>query len=362
MSRPGHGGGVDRAADELGVARERIVDFSASINPFGPPDTVRQALLDALERVADYPEIDAQSLRRALARWQNLPEENLLPGSGSTELIYLLPRVLRPRRALIIEPAFSEYAPALQQAGCRIDRLTLQAATDFRFEPRQVLEALHADTELVLLANPGNPTGVAVDPLQLRKLAAALGRCRLLIDEAFVDFSVEHSLLAAVTEYPNLFVLRSLTKFYAIPGLRVGYLAGPSRELARLAAERQPWTLSNLAIAAAKACLDDSRYRQRTLEAIPRLREQLVQGLERLSVKVFPSHANYLLLRVPRDWPGAATLCARLREQGLLLRNCADFASLDDRYLRVAVRGAEENRRLLAALAEAAARRGHSDV
>ena len=251
MTRPAHGGGVDRAASELGVPREKILDFSASINPLGLSDSVRQAIVQALDRVTDYPEIDAQSLCRALSRQQNLPEQHLLPGSGSTELIYLLPRVLRPRRALIIEPAFSEYAPALLQAGCLIDSLALSAEDDFYFDPQRVLDALHPETEMVMLANPGNPTGVAIDPLSLRTLATALGNCRLVVDEAFVDFSSEHSLLEAVAEYSNLFVLRSLTKFYAIPGLRVGYLAGPAEEIARLAAERQPWTLSNLAIAAA---------------------------------------------------------------------------------------------------------------
>lgn len=354
MSQAGHGGGVDLAAQELGFSREQMLDFSASINPLGLPESVRQAIIQNIDRITDYPEIDAQSLCRALAWQQNLPEENLLPGSGSTELIYLLPRVFRPRRALIIEPAFSEYAPALQQTGCHIDTLALQAGDDFRLDPQQVVAALHPETELVLLANPGNPTGVIIAPPQLRQLAAALGTCRLLIDEAFVDFSPGYSLLNAVTEYENLFVLRSLTKFYAIPGLRVGYLAGPSGELARLAAERQPWTLSNLAIAAARACLEDTQYQQRTLHEIPRLRELLANGLEQLSVRVFPSVANYILFRIPQPWPTAETLCDRLRERGILIRNCANFSSLDNRYLRVAVRSEDENRQLLDALRDIA--------
>jgi len=350
MSQAGHGGGVDQAAQDLGLPREQILDFSASINPLGLPESVRQTIIGNLDRIIDYPEIDAQSLRRTLSRQQNLPEENLFPGSGSTELIYLLPRVLQPRRALIIEPAFSEYAPALRQSGCHIDILSLQAENNFHFDPQQVLAALHPGTELVLLANPGNPTGVIIDPLQLRELTDALGTCRLLIDEAFIDFSPENSLLNAVTEYENLFVLRSLTKFYAIPGLRVGYLAGPSAELAQLVAEKQPWTLSSLAIAAARACLEDSDYQQRSLNEIPRLREQLASGLEQLSVKVFPSVANYLLLRTPQDWPTAEVLCTLLQEQGILLRNCANFPSLDNRYLRLAVRSEAENQQLLDAL------------
>lgn len=354
MNQPGHGGGVDQAAQELGVLREEILDFSASINPLGLPDSARQAIASAIEQVTDYPEIDAQSLRRALAHHHGLPEENLLPGSGSTELIYLLPKVLRPKRALLVEPAFSEYAPALQQAGCLIDTFELQADDNFRIDPQQILKALHPDTEMVVLANPGNPTGIVIEPAVLTELASGLGSCHLLVDEAFVDFCPEHSLTTAVPEFDNLFVLRSMTKFYAIPGLRVGYLAGPARELDQLAEMRQPWTLSNLAIAAAKACIDDTGYRERSLKEIPRLRQQLAEGLEQLSVQVFPSQANYLLFRIPNDWPSAETLCERLREKGILLRNCANFSSLDNRYLRVAVRNEEENRKMLDALRTAA--------
>lgn len=354
MSQTGHGGGVDQVAQELGLPREQILDFSASINPLGMPESARAAIVEAVDRITDYPEIEAQSLRRTLAWQKGLPEENLLPGSGSTELIYLLPRVLQPRRALIVEPAFSEYAPALRQAGCHIDTLTLKPEEDFRFDPQRVLDALRPDTGMVWLANPGNPTGVPIDPLQLQELAENLAGCRLVIDEAFVDFAPEHSLLEVVTEYENLFILRSMTKFYAIPGLRVGYLAGPSGELTRLAAERQPWTLSTLAIAAGKACLEDSAYLQRTLSEISRLREQLALGLEQLSVTVFPSVANYLLFRMSDDWPDAQILCDRLGGKGILLRNCANFPSLDNRYLRVAVRSEAENRQLLSALCEAA--------
>jgi len=350
MIRDSHGGGVDRAAQELGLSREQILDFSASINPLGLPESARQAIIRNIDRITDYPEIDAQSLCRTLARQQNLPEEYLLPGSGSTELIYLLPRVLKPRRALIIEPAFSEYAPALRQAGCWIDTHSLYAEDNFRFDPQRVLQSLHPETELVLLANPGNPTGIAIDPSPLRELATALGDCRLLIDEAFVDFSPEHSLLTAVAEFKNLFVLRSMTKFYAIPGLRVGYLAGPAREIALLAAERQPWALSTLALFVAKACLEDTLYQQQTLSEIPRLRAQLTHGLEQLSLTVFPSAVNYLLFRTPQLWPDAENLCERLREKGILIRNCANFQSLDNRYLRVAVRSTDENRQLLDAL------------
>jgi len=350
MKRPAHGGGVDRAAQELNLPREQILDFSASINPQGVPATVRLALDQALERIADYPQIDANSLRHALANHHDLPPECLLPGSGSTELIYLLPRALKPRRAVIVEPAFSEYAPALQQAGCVVDRFALDPADRFRFDSEALIDSLHPEVDLVWLANPGNPSGVGIDPDQLRCLAMKLGARRLIIDEAFVDFSPELSLIDAVLERDNLIILRSMTKFYAIPGLRVGYLAGPPKDVAVLAAGRLPWALSGLAIAAAEACLWDSEYRRRSLDELDCLRDQLETGLQPLAEEIYPSRANYLLLRLHASGPGSRDLCRRLRGKGILLRNCCDFYPLDDRYLRVAVRTADENRRLVDAL------------
>ena len=350
MSKQIQGGGVDRAMHDLGLSRTQIIDFSASINPLGVPTQVRSALNAAVERISDYPEIDASSLQQALANFHQLPAENLLPGSGSTELIYLLPRVFQPRKALLVKPCFAEYAPALSRSGCQIDNLSLKSSEDFEFSVDRILSAVDASTDLVLLANPGNPTGVGIDPQRLLTLADQLGRCRLVVDEAFADFCPERSLLKAVPQRPNLLILRSLTKFYAIPGLRAGFLAGPAADVAQLAAAREPWALSNLAIAAGKACLTASDYQAQTLQLIPQLRNELQVGLEQLGLKVFPAEANYLLCRLPTSALPAGQLVSSLRAYGILIRACTDFLPLDDRFFRVAVMSSAENRILLARL------------
>lgn len=347
MSKPVHGGGVERAMRDLALAREQITDFSASINPLGAPPQVRRALLDAVTRIGDYPEIDAESLRQELAAFHQLPVANLLPGSGSTELIYLLPRVFQPRKVLLIQPCFGEYAPALTRCGTQINSLSLSATDKFSFSVEKILSAVDTATDLVLLANPGNPTGIGIAPEMLLELAAQLGDCRLLVDEAFADFCPERSLLAAVPRLSNLLILRSLTKFYAIPGLRAGYLAGSADDIARLAAAREPWVLSNLAIAAAKACLTANDFQAQTLRLIPQLREELAVGLAGLGMKIFPGEANYLLCQLPENAPAAEQLAALLRPSGILIRTCADFLPLDNRFLRVAVLRREDNRRLL---------------
>ena len=347
MSAPIHGGGVDRALRELGLSRDQLLDFSASINPLGAPPQVHKALVDAIKRIGDYPEIDADSLRQDLGQYHQLPADNILPGSGSTELIYLLPRVFQPQKTLLVQPCFGEYAPALTSCNSKINSLTLSSEDEYHFSISRVLSMVDASTELVFLANPGNPTGIGIDPQQLLSLAKQLGRCRLLVDEAFVDFCPERSVLSAVNALPNLLVLRSLTKFYAIPGLRAGYLAGSQADIAQLSAAREPWTLSNLAIAAARACLTASDYQAQTLLLIPKLREQLKLGLERLGMTVFPGAANFLLCRLPENAPRAERIAARLRLDGILIRNCSDFLPLDNSFFRVAVLNSVANCRLL---------------
>jgi threonine-phosphate decarboxylase len=349
--RLAHGGAVAQAARELGRAPGEILDFSASINPLGMPKEVLEAAREAMTHAVHYPEIDASSLVTALAAAHGLPAEHFLPGSGSTELLYLFSRVLRPRRAMLVAPAFSEYERSLSQVGAAIDIFPLSADNGFHLDPCLLVQHLHPETDLVLLANPGNPTGAGIDPHVVETIARAVREQALVaVDEAFVDFCLQRSVLGAVGLHSNLYVFRSLTKFYAIPGLRAGYLAGPAAGIARLRAAKEPWTLSVPALVAAETCLGQEDYRQRTLETIPALRKDLTRGLEDLGMTVFPSEANFLLARLEEGEPPAPRLAAELRGMGILIRDCSNFPSLDERYVRVAVRTQEENARLLQAL------------
>lgn len=361
MTAAGHGGDVFAAARALGLAPREVLDFSASINPLGMPAAVRRAARAAVDAALHYPEIDGAPLRSALAVHHQMPEEHFLPAGGSTPLFYLLARVLRPRRILLVRPAFSEYRRAFEQAQVAIDTFDLRPEEDFSLDPERLLSSLTPQTDLVLLANPGNPSGAGIPPDALLQLAQSLqGRALLAVDEAFVDFAPHLSLIPAVAACGNLMVFRSLTKFYAIPGLRAGYLAGPADRMRQLATQAEPWGLSTPALAAAQACLTQQSFRRRTLRLVPQLRAQLAAGLRQLGLTVFPSCVNYLLAR-REDGGGATPLAERLRAAGILIRPCADFAPLDASYLRLAVRPAAEQERLLAALdpALAATRTGN---
>jgi threonine-phosphate decarboxylase len=349
-ARP-HGGQVLSLARELGCLPETILDFSASLNPLGPSVEALAAARDALVDACHYPEVDGAALAMAIADHHGLPRECVLAGAGATEFIYLIPRILRPRRVLLVEPAFSEYRPALLQAGAQVDTWQLDPADDFRLDPAGLLAALHPDTELVWLANPLNPGGTGYPRELLLSLADVLpAQVFLVVDEAFVDFAPQLSLADQVAARMNLVTFRSLTKFYAIAGLRLGWLAACPQLIARCAAGREPWRLSTPAIAAGLACLQAVNLPATTLQVIPLLRTELASGLGKLGCKVYPSVANYLLCRLPDSAPPATTIAAALRLQGILIRTCTDFAGLDDRHVRLAVRRAVDNRRLLAEL------------
>jgi len=348
---PEHGGDIYGLARELGLPPEELLDFSASINPLGFPPGLPAALAHALAEVVHYPDRTCTALRRELAACHGLSPEQILVGNGSTELIYLLPRALRPRRGLIVAPAFSEYEKALRAAGAEVRwHLTRE---EEGFTLRGPLDSQGA--ELVFLANPASPSGALLSPEELseqvRRLTAA--GAVVVLDEAFIDFVEEASLKTSLPRCPRLVILRSFTKFFGIPGLRLGYLLAAPELLAQVARVQEPWSVGTLAQAAGRACLADPAFMARTREVVARERERLFEELAALpGLKPFPAQANYLLVKITVPGLSAARLRRRLLFRGLIIRDASNFTGLDERFFRVAVRTGPENQRLVAALEE----------
>ncbi|MGY0162400.1 threonine-phosphate decarboxylase CobD [Edwardsiella tarda] len=346
-----HGGDVVAVAERLGVSPDSLTDFSANINPLGMPDTLRQALHAQLDLAQPYPDIDYRALHRALAAHHRLAPDWVVAGNGETELIFNLVEALQPRQALLLTPGFAEYRRALLRFGCTLRDYTLQAETGFAVDER-LLAAISADLDCLFLCTPNNPTGLTVSPDLLLALAE---RCqqlgvRLIIDEAFWDFIAdEPGAIPLLARFPTLCVLRSLTKFYAIAGLRLGYLLSADPRLtARLRVLRHPWSINAFAALAGERVLSDDDYRRRTLAWLAQERPWLQTALQALpDLTVWPGRANYLLLRCER--PGL-DLQQALLAHGLLIRSCANYPGLDARYYRVCVRLRHDNARLIAAL------------
>ena len=336
-----HGG------DWAGYAREygaRPLDFSASVSPLGMPEGVRRAVTGALADCCAYPDPRCTALRQALGQHHGLPPEEILCGNGASDLIYRLAHALPPGRALVTAPAFSEYEAALLGAGWQVTRLPLDPAEFSRLPPIP-------PAELLILCNPNNPTGCTFPREELLALLARRRRegTLLVMDECFVDFLEDpaaHSLLPELGD-GGLLILRAFTKFYGMAGLRLGYCLSGDRELLeRMELAGPPWPVAHAAQAGGIAALAEEDYARRLRELIRVQRPVLIRGLEELGFRVIPGEANFLLFR---GNPGLETA---LRGKGILIRDCGSMPGLSPGWYRIAVRGAEENQRLLKAVKE----------
>lgn len=347
-----HGGNTREAVRRYGIAEKAIVDFSSSINPLGPSSAARRAARKAVDRIDRYPDPDMSDLRVAIARYYGIKPEQVVCGNGSNALIHLIPRVFRPKKALIPMPTFSEYAAAVEDAGGEVVPLMLQEQNGYRVDPLDLSFALK-DVDMAFLCNPNNPTGALTtktEMLEILKLSCENG-VRLVVDEAFMDFVDADSMVKEAVQSSNLIVLRAFTKFYGMPGLRVGYAIADAATARMLRRGQEPWSIDIPSERAAIAALTDWGYAAKTRRYIAKERERLLSGLRLIrGVEPFPSPANYIFLKLTGI--DSQLLTDKLGRRGLLVRDCSSFPGLDNRYVRIAVRTWWQNRRLLKALRE----------
>lgn len=343
-----HGAHGEAAARSLGVAPRSFVDFSQNINPLGPPAGALEAARAAISGSSVYPDPEYPELRRALAGYLKVDEDHVLPTNGGAEALFLAALGLSragKRRALILEPTFSEYAAAADAAGMRVVRKPAWHESGGRFAlDLGVLDDLGA-ADAVFLCNPNNPTGSALtrdEVLGIYERAAEAGAA-LVVDEAFSDFT---PLLSVVSEADTtLIVVRSFTKFFAIPGLRLGCLITPETQW--FASFQPSWPVNAAAAAAGVVAASDAEFAGRSVRRVAELRRELGEELSALpGLTVYESAANFLLLSVPEG------IVEHLARHGILVRGCEPFEGLGPRHFRVAVREREDNQRLAQTLRE----------
>lgn len=344
-----HGGNI--------YGNEIEYDFSVNLNPLGPPKSVRDALAAALNHVEEYPDPEYRELRRGLANYWQLAEEQLVPGNGASELIPVIIRTLSPKSCMVTAPCYSGYETALNAAApsCRIHRIPLRAEDDFTLPENICQEIARVKPNLLILTNPNNPNGKRISANHLREIADT---CRaagtvLLMDECFLALSGgdEDSLIHCIrSEALPAVVLRAFTKTFAIPGVRLGYAVCSALMAERIRRELPEWNLSVFAQYAGTAALEaaaggTSGYLAASVEMIAREREYLTAELESLGFRVFPSDANYILFQ-SRD----RELHQKLLDKGILIRDCRDYHGLTAGFYRTAVRTHRENTALLQCL------------
>ncbi|MBI5696895.1 MAG: threonine-phosphate decarboxylase [Nitrospirae bacterium] len=356
MSLP-HGGNIYHYAKKYGIPEGDFLDFSASINPLGPSPRAVKALRDAIPSLVNYPDPGSGILTSAITEKFGIPEQSILAGNGSTELIYLIPRALRPRRALLPVPSFTDYDRALRLAGCVNTHFPLLEAEGFAPDVDRLVKAMSGQ-DMLFLCNPNNPTGVLLDRDAVQYILKAAKRSKtfVVLDEAFIEYAPGRSALDFAATHRGVAVLRNFTKFYGMPGLRAGWLAAHPDVVKKLAASREPWSVNTLAERAAAASLADSAYEKKSLALVDAEKEFLFAGLSRIpGISPYPPSVNFVFARL--DYPGADadTLAESLASKGILIRSCGNFRGLDRRFVRLAVRSRSDNEALLAALRPALA-------
>ncbi len=347
-----HGGNLRRLALLAGMSPEQILDFSASINPLGPPEGLRAAISRGIANLVRYPDPDCSDLVEILARRHGVTSDRIVVGNGSTEILFALARAFAPARTVIPVPSYIDYATAARSAGCEVDLLKLQESGGFAVDWISLEGRLRGD-EIVLLGQPNNPTGRAFNADEFCRLAARRPDIAFIVDEAFSDFAAGYRSLAARMGM-NVIVVRSLTKFYAVPGLRLGYAVADAATIRRIRSQVLPWSVGALAQQAAAAVLSDDDYARRSVALVDHERHRLTKELTSFpGFHVYPSVTNFLLVRLDRSDLKARELADRLLRGGIAIRTFGTEEHLDDRFFRVAVRTAPENARLCEALAAA---------
>lgn len=339
MKKFEHGGQIYNASG----AAENFLDFSANINPLGISKKIRAAIIENLEGIKNYPDPNAAELKAAISQRYKVSAENLVLVNGAAEFFYLYLNVTRPRKILIPVPSFSEYERAARAVNAEIEYFFARAEENFQLDVAQISTK---KSDLIILGRPQNPTGNIISIAEIKKLAA---NTKILIDESFIDFLEIESARQLVSE--KISIVQSLTKIFAIPGLRLGFAVVEKKLAAKLNAAKDVWNVNFLAQKAGVAALSDEKFLRDTRAWLKVEQKFFVEQLKKIQgVEVFPPTANFVLLKFETPELAELTL-EKLRRKKILLRSCANFVGLDARFLRSAIRSREENLKLLEVLA-----------
>ncbi|MGH9904121.1 MAG: pyridoxal phosphate-dependent aminotransferase, partial [Pyrinomonadaceae bacterium] len=326
-----------------GIEPERVIDFSASINPLGVPLGVKQAIENSLKiKFESYP--DTYEFATALAACKRLMADEIVIGSGTASLMFAALHALRPTSGLLFEPAFSEYQRACLAAGSAVTKWVLTEQESFYPDFERLVRAIESrEFDSVILNSPHNPTGCLYGREDLLSVvdAAEENNVTVVFDEAFIDYEPQNSLLSLAPTRAKLIVLRSLTKFYAMPGLRVGYAVCAAKLASTIRAQIDPWSVSTVALEAATAALNEDEFANESRDINNQTRDEFADALRSLGLLVFPSAANFLLAKLPRGSGSQLSTC--LEAHRTLIRRCDSFQGLGGTYIRLAVRSREDN-------------------
>jgi threonine-phosphate decarboxylase len=350
-----HGGNVWRISQKFKIPLNQVIDFSVPINPLGIPKKALQSIRQHLSLIKNYPDPDHDWLIEALSNYVGVESRNIIIGNGSTELIYLFTEVFVERGCdtVIPIPTFGEYKAATTRVGARPWLLRGDPTKNFRLDFEKLEKAISKKTRVIFFCNPNSPTGILYEKeivLRIVRLAAEKN-VLVFLDEDYIDFvddDKRYSMAEYVARYDNLFILRSLTKFFGLAGLRIGFGIASSDIVRLLKRVKMPWSVNSLAMFAAEEAVKDDDFIKRSRFFISRSKRDMQEMLQEIpGLRVYPSETNFFLVEITKEYLTSTQLKDGLATKGLLIRDCSDFDGLNNRFFRVSVNKPEENKKLI---------------
>lgn len=331
---------------------EKYIDFSANINPLGPPPALKEKWKDFYREISVYPDPFAEKLKKRIAEREQISVDSILIGNGGAELITLVARFLSGKKVVVVEPSFSEYEKACRANNCEIQYHQLKGP-NFELNIDELFPSL-SSADALFLCNPNNPTGIQYPMSTIISIIQECERqnCFVVLDEAFYDFLLNYeSFIPYINKFSNLIIIRSMTKMYAIPGLRLGYLAAAPDLIAEISKYQPHWSINSIALFAGELCLHNEEYIKETQFYISGERERLFTYFEENNFGISPSQVNFYLLR-DSNHKEQNSLFEFLLQKGIIPRHTFNFPGLEGNWLRFAIKSEDENSKLMEVLLE----------
>lgn len=384
-----HGGNIYKVFREKNI--KEILDYSSNINPYGIPESLKKRITENLEVLERYPDPDYVELRQKLANLNKVNLSDIILGNGATEIIFLFMKVINPKKILIVSPTFGEYERAvkateisgdtvslsssngdnknIENKKIEIEYFELKESDDFKLNIGNLKNELENKYDLLIICNPNNPTGKFLKLAQTEEILKECNKynTKLFIDEAFIEFladRMKESIINTEENKKNLFVTRAFTKFFAIPGLRLGYGMYFDKELEqKISEKKEPWSVNNIAEMAGLTVLDDTEYIEKTLKWIVEEKIYMYEKLNEISgIKSYETEVNFITGKIDEklfsEGLNVKVLREKMLEQGILIRDASNFKFLDERFFRLAIKDRASNERVIEAMKEIFRKKG----
>ena len=352
-----HGSDLEKIEKIYGIKKENIISFSANVNPLGISTKLKEGIKEHIDCITTYPDREYASLRNCIADYCGCEAESVIVGNGSTELISLFVKIENPKKALILGPTYSEYEREISLVGGKTIYYPLKEENDFALDTADFISKLTEDIDMVIICNPNNPTGTAISSSEMRKILDACMACHIfvMVDETYVEFAEDVSKISAVgltRTYGNIAILRGTSKFFASPGLRLGYAICSNADLiSEINKRKDPWTINSIAVVAGTLMFTDKEYIDKTRKLITSERDRMYKLFEESSrFKPYKPEGNFMLLKILEDGLTSGELFDRCIKKGLMIRDCSTFPYLGENYIRFCFMNPSDNDKLVETL------------